>query len=144
VLALAACIAVGYGLNEVRGLAGGWWGTTARGISANFRELLPAIAALEGSAVVATDDEALVWLYTGRKAVPFYLWSRRGREVVEPPPAEHRAYLERQGVTHVLLTGRGSGSDRELDALLGTYRGWLVVTRVWPGSRVLLRVGPRS
>jgi len=140
VLALAACIALGYGMNEVRGLAGGWWGTTARGISANFRELLPTIAALEGSAVVATDDEALVWLYTGRRAVPFYIWSRRGREVVEPTPAEHRAYLERQGVTHVLLTGRGSGSDRELDALLGTYPGWLVITRVWPGSRALLRI----
>ena len=143
VLALAACIALGYCLNEVRGLANGWWGTTARGISANFRELLPAIASLPDSAVVATEDEALVWLYTGRKAVPFYLWSRRGREVLEPTPAEHRAYLERQGVTHVLLTGRGSGSDRELDALLGTYRGWLVVTRVWAGGRVLLQVGPR-
>jgi hypothetical protein len=142
VLALAACIVVGYGLNEARGLAGGWWGTTARGISANLRELLPAIAAVPDSAVVASDDEALVWLYTGRKAVPFYLWSRRGREVVEPTPAEHRAYLERQGVTHVLLTGRGSGSDRELDALLGTYRGWLVVTRVWPGGRALLRISP--
>jgi len=140
VLALAASIVVGYGINEVRGLARGWWGTTARGISANFRELLPAIAALPDSAVVATDDEALVWLYTGRKAVPFYLWSRRGREVVEPTPPEHRAYLERQGVTHVLLTGRGSGSDRELDALLGTYRGWLVVARVWPGGRALLRI----
>ena len=140
VLALAASIVVGYGINEVRGLARGWWGTTARGISANFRELLPAIAALPDSAVVATDDEALVWLYTGRKAIPFYLWSRRGREVVEPTPPEHRAYLERQGVTHVLLTGRGSGSDRELDALLGTYRGWLVVARVWPGGRALLRI----
>jgi hypothetical protein len=125
---------------QVVGLAGGWGGTTARGISANFRELLPVVAALPDSAVVATDDEALVWLYTGRKAVPFYLWSRRGREVVEPTPAEHRAYLERQGVTYVLLTGRGSGSDRELDALLGTYPGWLVVTRVWPGSRALLRI----
>jgi len=141
-LALGACIVVGYGINEVRGLAGGWWGSTARGISANFRELLPAIAALPESSVVATDDEALVWLYTGRKAIPFYLWSRRGREVVEPLPAEHRAYLERQGVTHVLLTGRGSGSDRELDALLGTYRGWLIATRVWPGTRALFRVSP--
>ena len=141
VLALAACVVLGYGLYEVRGFAGRWWGTTARGISANFRELLPAVAALEDSAVVATDDEALVWLYTGRHAVPFYIWSRRGREVVEPTAAEHRAYLERQGVSHVLLTGRGSGSDRELDALLGAYPGWLVITRVWPGSRALLRVG---
>lgn len=144
VLVLAASVVLGYGLCEARGFAGRLWGTTARGISANFRELLPAVAALPADAVVAADDEALVWLYTGRHAVPFYLWRRRGLEVVEPTAAEHRAYLERQGVSHVLLTGRGSGSDRELDLLLGAYPGWLVITRVWPGSRALFRVGRGS
>ncbi|MGH7608085.1 MAG: hypothetical protein ACREME_12180, partial [Gemmatimonadales bacterium] len=141
VLLLAACVVLGYGHYEVRGFAGRWWGTTARGISANFRELLPAVAALPGDAIVASADEALVWLYTGRRAVPFYIWSRRGREEVEPSAAEHRAYLERQGVTHVLLTGGGSGSARQVDALLGAYPGWLTIIRGWPGSRALFRVG---
>src|SRR2546430_13094852 len=50
--------------------SGRWWGTTAHGISANFADLLPWVASLPGGAVLATDDEALVWLYTGRTSVP--------------------------------------------------------------------------
>jgi len=90
--------------------------------------------------VLATDDEALVWLYTRRTSVPFYVYTYRGRTSVRPTPAEHRAYLERQGVTDILMGGFGSGSDEELDALLGAYPGWLKVVRVWRGGRALLQV----
>src|SRR2546430_17728592 len=83
--------------------SGRWWGTTAHGISANFADLLPWVASLPGGAVLATDDEALVWLYTGRTSVPFYVYGYRGATPTTPTPAEQRAYLERQGVTHVLL-----------------------------------------
>ena len=139
---VAATVVIGYGIYEFRGYSGRWWGTVARGISANFRELLPAVAELPADAVVASDDEALVWLYTGRRAVPFYIWTLKGRESVEPSAAEHRAYLERQGVTHVLFTGPGSGSDHELERLQSAYPGWLTIVRRWPASegRALFQV----
>ena len=82
----------------------------------------------------------LTWLYTGRASVPLYVYGYHGRAETRPTPAEHRAYLERQGVTHVVLTGFGSGSDFELDALLGAYPGWLTVIHRWPGGRAALRV----
>jgi len=130
----------GYGVIEVRGFAGRWWGTAAHQISANFAELLPWLDTLPPRAVLAIDDEALVWLYTGRASVPLYVYGYHGRAETRPTPAEHRAYLERQGVTHVVLTGFGSGSDFELDALLGAYPGWLTVIHRWPGGRAALRV----
>ena len=94
--------------------------------------------------VLATDDEALVWLYARRTTVPFYLYSYRSRTETRPTPAEQRSYLERQGVTHILLSGFGSGSDVELDALLGAYPGWLTVIYRWTGGRALFRVSGES
>jgi hypothetical protein len=140
VLVLIAVMAAGYGVVEIRGLVGRGWGTTAQRISANFGDLLPWIDSLPPRAVLATDDEALVWLYTGRTSVPLYVYGYRGRSETRPTPAEHRAYLERQGVTHVLFSGFGSGSDVELDALLGAFPGWLVVIHRWSGGRAVLRV----
>ncbi|OLB04564.1 MAG: hypothetical protein AUH06_11745 [Gemmatimonadetes bacterium 13_2_20CM_69_27] len=137
---LAVVVTFGWAQVEARGFAGRWWGTTAHGISANFADLLPWVASLPGGAVLATDDEALVWLYTGRTSVPFYVYGYRGATPTTPTPAEQRAYLERQGVTHVLLSGRGSGSDEELDALLGAYPRWLAVVHAWPGGRAAFEV----
>jgi hypothetical protein len=137
---LAGVLLVGWGLMQVRGFANHWWGTAAGRISDSFRELLPRLESLPKEAVLATDDEALVWLYTRRTSVPFYVYTYRGRSIVLPTPAEHRAYLERQGVSHILFSGFGSGSDEQLDALLGAYRGWLKVIHVWPGGRALLQV----
>ena len=139
-LLLLLVLGFGYGLLEVRGFVGRWWGTTAQRISANFSELLPWVATLPADAVLATDDEALVWLYARRTTVPFYVYGYRGRELTQPTPAEHRAYLERQGVTHILLPGPGSGSDVELDALLGAYPGWLTLVHGWSHSRVVFAV----
>src|SRR5438876_10782075 len=41
---------------------------------------------------------------------PTLFRSYHGAVVVEPPPAEQRAYLERQGVTHVILADPGGPS----------------------------------
>ena len=140
---LAVVLAIGWTQVEARGFAGRWWGTTAHAISANFTELLPWVRSLPDSAVLATDDEALVWLYTGRTCVPFYVYGYRGSALTIPGPPEHRAYLERLRTTHILLPGGGSGSDEELDALLGAYPGWLSVVHRWPGGRMALRVHER-
>ena len=134
-LVLATVMGIGYGEIEVRGFAGRWWGSTAHRISANFAELLPWLATLPPQTILAIDDEALVWLYTGRTSAPLYVYGYHGRTETRPTPAEHRAYLERQGVTHVVLTGFGSGSDVELRALLGAYPRWLTAVHAWPGGR---------
>jgi len=140
VLVVAATMVAGYGWREARGFAGRWWALTASHISDNFRELLPWVLALPPGSVLATDDEALVWLYTHKPAVPFYLYGYRGSTEIHPTPAEHRAYLERQGVTHVLLAGFGGGSAQELDTLLGVYPGWLTMVHRWPGGRAVFTV----
>jgi len=137
---LAALVAGGYLQYEVRGFAGWWWEAQARAISANFAELLPVVGNLPADAVVATDDEALVWLYTRRQAVPLYLESYRGRELIRPTPAEHRAYLERMAVTHVLLASATSPSAIELRALLGAYPSWLTGIYRWSDGRWLFSV----
>ncbi|HEY6853906.1 MAG TPA: hypothetical protein VI139_06645 [Gemmatimonadales bacterium] len=135
VAVVAACLGFGYCSYEVRGYSHRWWEGAARDISANFAELLPWVRTLPANAVIATDDEALVWLYTGRRTVPLYVYSYHGRNTVEPDPATHRAYLERQGVTHVLLASPSGESARELHALVVAYPRWLTATQRWPGGR---------
>lgn len=137
---LAVLLAGGYLYYEIRGFAGRWWGTQAELISANFAELIPVIAELPPSAVVASDDEALVWLYARRRTVPLYLESYRGREVVRPSAVEHRAYLDRMGVTHILLASASSPSAGELRALLAKYPGLLTAVYRWSGGRWLFAV----
>ena len=133
-------VAGGYVYYEARGFAGRWWDTPARAISANFTELLPVVATLPKSAVMATDDEALVWLYTRRQAVPMYLESFHGSEVVRPTPAAHRAYLDRMGVTHILLASSSSPSAIELRGLIGAYPRLLSALYRWPDGRWLFAV----
>jgi hypothetical protein len=140
-VAIVACaLVVGYGQYEVRGVVGRWWGTQQSAISDNFRELLPRLDSLPPEAVLATDDEALVWLYARNVTVPFYVYGYEGSREVRPTPAAHRAYLERMGVTHILFSGFGGGSDVELNALIGAYPGWLKAIRVWPRGRALFVV----
>ena len=137
---LVALLAGGYASYEVRGLSGGWAAKQALAISGNFDEIIPVIAALPDSAVVATDDEALVWLYTHRTSVPFYLERYRGRETLRPTPPEHRAYLERMGVTHVLLASATSPSAGELRGLIQAYPAWLAGVYRWSDGRWLFAV----
>ena len=137
---LGALVAGGYVRYEFQGFRGRWWDTQARAISANFAELLPVVQNLPDTAVLATDDEALVWLYTRRRSVPFYLESYRGRDLIRPAPAEHRAYLERMGVTHVLLASATSPSAIELRSLLGAYPSWLTAIYRWSDGRWLFAV----
>lgn len=137
---LAALVAGGYIRYEFQGFRGRWWDTQARAISANFAELLPVVQNLPDSAVLATDDEALVWLYTRRRAVPLYLESYRGRDLIRPTPAEHRAYLERMGVTHVMLASATSPSAVELRSLLGAYPAGFTAIYRWSDGRWLFAV----
>jgi len=137
---LCALVVGGYLHYELQGFKGRWWDTQARAISATFAELLPVVQNLPDSAVLATDDEALVWLYSRRLSVPFYLESYRGPESIRPTPAEHRAYLERMGVTHVLLASATSPSAIELRRLIGAYPSLFSPIYRWPDGRWLFAV----
>ncbi|HEY3220532.1 MAG TPA: hypothetical protein VGJ80_07370 [Gemmatimonadales bacterium] len=136
----ALFVAGGYVQYEFRGFKGHWWDAQSRAISANFAELLPVVQNLPDSAVVATDDEALVWLYSRRRSVPFYLESYHGRELIRPTPAEHRAYLERMSVTHVLLASATSPSAIELRGLIGAYPSMFTAIYRWSDGRWLFAV----
>jgi hypothetical protein len=140
-LATFALVAAGgYAYFEYRGVKARGWDSQARAISANFAELLPVVQNLPDSAVLATDDESLVWLYSRRLSVPFYLESYRGAELIRPTPAEHRAYLERMGVTHVLLASATSPSAIELRGLIGAYPSLFTAIYRWPDGRWLFAV----
>ncbi len=139
-IVFVAIAAGGYLYFEYRGVKAHGWDSQARAISANFAELLPVVQNLPDSAVLATDDEALVWLYSRRLSVPLYLESYRGRELIRPTPAEHRAYLERMRVTHVLLASATSPSAIELRALIGAYPSLLTAIYRWPDGRWLFAV----
>jgi hypothetical protein len=137
---LVTLIVGGYLYYEVRGFAGRWWDAQARNISANFAELLPVVRTLPDSAVVATDDDALVWLYSRRQSVPLYLERYRGRELIKPTPAEHLAYFDRMGVTHVLLASASSPSAGQLKALLDAYPRLFTALYRWSDGRWLFAV----
>jgi hypothetical protein len=140
VAVLAALLAFGYVRYEVRGLANHWWDLSATRISTNLADLLPAIDSLPAGAVVATDNEPLVWLYTRRNAVPFYLFAYSGRQLLQPLPDFQMAYLRRAGVTHVLISGLATGSAEQLNRLLGAYPGAFTVIRRWSNGRALFAV----
>jgi hypothetical protein len=140
VLVLAAILVLGYAEYELRGFRGRWWALAGHRISVTFTGVLPVLDSLPPAAVIATDQDPLVWLYTRRAAVPFSLYAFQGRAVLEPPPAVHRAYLERQGVTHILVADARIQGVTELDRMRRAYPGWLRVVRRWPDDVTLLQV----
>jgi hypothetical protein len=142
VAVVAGVVVVGFGIYQARGMRDRSWLAQARAISQNFSELLPGLRELPPEAVLAVDDEALVWLYTGRKAVPLYVYGYQGAEVTAPTPAEHRAYLERQGVTHIVLASPSAPAARQLRALIFANAGWLEPVRNWPGARWVFAIRP--
>lgn len=137
-----AAALLGFAIYQARALPQRSWAAQAAAISANFTELLPALRELPAAAVLAVDDESLVWLYTGRRAVPLFLYGYSGAAVTYPTSAEQRAYLERQGVTHVVLASPASSSASQLRALITAYPGWLEAIHGWPGGRWIFAVRP--
>ena len=81
-----------------------------------------------------------MWLYTRRQSVPFYLERYRGREPIKPTPAEHLAYLDRMGVTDILLASSSSPSAGQLKALLDTYPKMFTALYRWSDGRWLFAV----
>jgi len=141
VAATAVAVVAGFAFFQVRGYTRGDATRLQRGISATLEEVLPWVRrATPPDAVIAGEDEALLWLYTGRRAVPSDVWRYRGRAEESLGPDSLHAWLDRSGVSYVLLTGAGSGAAPTLSQLIGRYPGYLRVARVWPGSVVAFTV----
>ncbi len=137
----AASVAAGFGLFQIRGYLAGGPTATQIGISATMNDILPWIrSATDTGAVIAGEDEALIWLYTGRRAVPSYLWRVRGRASESFGADSLHAWLERAGATHLIVTGPGSEAAPTIDALLAARRGYLELVRVWPGQLLAFRI----
>jgi hypothetical protein len=137
----ALAVASGYGSFQVRGYSHGWATSTQRGISATMSTVLPWIRqATDTTAVIAGEDEALLWLYTGRRAVPNYLWRVRGRGAESLGADSLHAWLERTGATYLVLTGPRSDAATTIDALIGLRPGYLRLIQVWPGPMYAFRI----
>jgi len=135
VAAAAALVVVGYGYYQIRGYARGDVARLQNGISATLSTVIPWIRdATPPDAVVAGEDEAAIWLYAGRRAVPSYLWRYRENSAESLGPAALHDWLLRAGATHVVLGGGGSDAAATLSLVLGRYPGFLRLVHVWPGS----------
>lgn len=141
-VALAAALVVaGYSVGQVRGYARGWTTSTQRGIAATMEPIVAwAREGTETTAVIAVEAEPLVWLYTGRRAVPTYLWRARGRGGESLGPDTLHAFLTRAGATHLVLSGRASEAAPDVNALLGRRPSPLRLERLWPGPMYAFRV----
>lgn len=144
-LAGALPVALGFLWYQVRQLPRGSATATQRGISATLAPVLPWIRTeTDSTAVIAGEDEALLWLYGGRRAVPNYLWRVRGRTAEDLGPDSLRVWLEKTGATHLVLSGRGSDAAPAVDALLARYPGMLTLVRVWPEGPLVFAVARRG
>ncbi len=137
-------VVTGFTVGGVRGYARGSATAAQRGISETFGVVLPWVRqATHPDDVIAGEDEALLWLYTGRRAVPSSLWRARGRTAEYLGPESLKVYFDRMGVSHVILTGPGSDAARTLDAMLARFPGYLNPEQVWPGPMMAFRVARR-
>ena len=141
VAATVALVVLGYGFYQVRGYVRGDATRLVRGISATMSDFLPWIReTTPPDAVLAGEDEALLWLYAGRRAVPSDVWRYRGRGDESLGPDSLKAWLDRSRVSYVLLSGPGSDAAPTISALLGRYPGYLHVAREWPGGPMAFAV----
>ena len=104
VAALVLSVLVGYGPREAVSLSKRRFASTGQEMSQSFRWVVPSIAQeLPDSAVVASEDEALIYLYTGRHAVPSALFQWKGLGTRAMSPREHVRYWCDAGVTDILV-----------------------------------------
>jgi hypothetical protein len=140
-VAALALVVIGFVPRQARGLLRGDATRTQRGISATFEAVLPWVrGATDTAAVVATEDEALLWLYTGRRAVPSYLWRVRGRAAESFGPDTLHAFLMRTGATHLVLTGPGSDAAPTINDLIGARPRFLRLVHLWPGQMMAFAI----
>jgi hypothetical protein len=105
---VAAAVTVGYLRIEGLSLSGRRFARPAERSSRAFRVLTASIRAeVPADAVIASEDEALIYLYTGRRSVPSHLFRWEGIGTAPLPGDDAIRYWCEVGVTHLALTGPG-------------------------------------
>ncbi len=112
-VAVSICL-VSYGWWEIAALSGRQFAAPAIRASAPYTILAPAITVeTPPDAVIATNRPALVWLYTGRRAVPFPKGMEGGGDRVAAA-----AYLCDLQTTHLVVTGPDVPEQALVDRLV--------------------------
>lgn len=106
VIVAALLALLGYGRTEVISLSERRFAASAEGISRTLGLVVPSVAMeTPKDAVIASPDEALIYLYTGRSAVPAFLYRREGRTANVPLLlGEIRGFLCENEVTHAVVS----------------------------------------
>lgn len=90
-LSLAAAVTIGFAVYNVRGYAGRWWASVQRDVGQRAKPIAEWVAAhTSESDVLITDDDLIVYLYTGRRGMPTSTFLAIER-VTELPGAVHEA-----------------------------------------------------
>ena len=131
----ALLVSAGFVGYEVRGLSNRWWEGAHRNAAEEAMPLIRWASRTDTSAVLASDFEPMIYLYTGRQTVPAGTWS--ATDYVEPTPTPEvragiDAVLERYHPDFVLATSPGSMAGRSVSLLLGDTPPALVVVQGLP------------
>ncbi|MCC6931493.1 MAG: glycosyltransferase family 39 protein [Gemmatimonadaceae bacterium] len=107
-LASLAALAVGYGGYNALGVSRDWWGVVQGSVANRARPLAEwVVANTDSNAVVATDDDVLIHLYTGRRAIPNGAFTPQEHLVAQTPAfaiASLRTILSTYHVDYVLAS----------------------------------------
>jgi len=106
-VALAALL-VGYGGYNYLGVTRDWWGVVQGSVANRARPLAEwVLANTDSNAVLATDDDVLIHLYTGRRAIPNGAFTPQEHLVAQTPAfavASLRTILDTYPVDYVLAS----------------------------------------
>jgi hypothetical protein len=106
---IGLALVLGYVPREVVSLHRRAFATTALDLSLGDRVLLPSIDdGVPKDAIIAAEGEAMIYLYTGRLAVPNRLFHWSGRSVEYFPVPEVRRFLCDSKVSYIALSAPGS------------------------------------
>jgi hypothetical protein len=106
---LVLALVAGYVPRDLLSLAQRRFATTARDVSQPDRLVVASIeAGTPPDAVIAAEGEPMIYLYTGRLAVPNALFQWKGRSLEYFPLEEVHRYFCQTGVTHIALSGPAS------------------------------------
>jgi hypothetical protein len=139
-LAASLLLACGYATYTVRGYQHQWWSSIPRTVSRTASPLLAWIAMhTKGDALVATEVESTVYLYTGRPVVPVSTFTVD--EYFEPRTPRENAAAIRSILSHyrpqavVIMSGTMRDAARELAFAVPPV---LVATDTFPGGGLVL------
>ncbi len=143
-LALAVVPLAGYTVYNVRGYRGHWWESIPRQRGSELRTVIRAVRqTIPADAVVCGTDDASIYLYTGRQAVPFGNFA--AADFIHPPTrarraGELRAILQAYHPDRVVVTSQGQRDV--VDILADQHPPVLAVTDSFPGGFIYAPTRP--